>query len=106
MVFLGEGFAIVREGESSTNGLSSSIIKTKCDRNDIKYQDSTSKNDISGGSTLRHVSILSIDVGVGQLAMHFSVEVCSIRYIYELYKMMKTFYKTKIVKEKNKIVIK
>lgn len=114
MVFLGEGFAIVREGESSTNGLSSSIIKTICDRNDIKYQDSTSKNDISGGSTLsgislRHVSILSIDVGVGQLAMHSSVEVCSIRDIYELYKMMKTFYKTKIVKEKkqnsNKMIL-
>ena len=110
MVFMGEGFAIVREGESSTNGLSSSIIKTICDENNIKYQDSTSKNDISGGSTLsgislRHVSILSIDVGVGELAMHSSVEVCSIKDIYELYKMMIVFYKTKIIKEKNKILI-
>lgn len=110
MVFMGEGFAIVREGESSTNGLSSSIIKTICDENNIKYQDSTSKNDISGGSTLsgislRHVSILSIDVEVGELAMHSSVEVCSIKDIYELYKMMIVFYKTKIIKEKNKIII-
>ncbi len=110
MVFMGEGFAIVREEGSSTNGVSSSIIKTICDENNIKYQDSTSKNDISGGSTLsgislRHVSILSIDVGVGELAMHSSVEVCSIKDIYELYKMMKTFYKAKIIKEKNKIII-
>ena len=107
---LGEGVAIVREGESSTNGLSSSIIKTLCQNNNIKYQDSTSKNDISGGSTLsgislRHVSILSIDIGIGQLAMHSGVEVCSINDIYELHKLMSIFYKSKIAKEKNEITI-
>lgn len=110
-MLLGEGFAIVSEVGSTTNGVSSSIIKTICDKNNIKYQDATSKNDISSGSTLsgislRHVSALSIDVGVGEHAMYSSVEVCPINDVYELYKMVCIFYKTTIIKEKNKILIK
>lgn len=110
MLYLGAGFAIVRESESTTNSVSSSIIKEICKKNNIKYQDSTAKNDISGGSTLsgislRHVSVLSVDVGVPQLAMHSSVEVCSTNDVYELYKMMKTFYETKINRIKDTITL-
>ena len=106
VVYLGEGFAITKEESSVTNAISSSIIKTICKNNNIKYQDATAKNDVSGGSalsgiSLRHVSVLSVDVGVGQLAMHSSLEVCAIDDIYELYRMMKAFYKTKIKKENN-----
>lgn len=110
MLYLGNGFAIVRERESTTNSVSSSIIKEICKKNNIKYQDSTAKNDISGGSTLsgislRHVSVLSVDVGVPQLAMHSSVEVCSTNDIYELYKMMKAFYEIKINRTKDTITL-
>ena len=64
------------------------------------YQDSTLKNDITGGSTLsaltlRHVSIPSLEVGIGELAMHSSLEVASLIDIYELYKMLKVFLNTK-----------
>lgn len=109
-VYLDSGVAIIKESESTTNSISSSIIKTICNKNKIKYQDSTAKNDITGGSTLsgislRHVSVLSIDVGIPQLAMHSSVEVCSINDVYELYKMMKAFYETKIRKDKDEIII-
>ena len=101
VLYLGRGFAIIREEQSTTNSLSSSIIKEICKKNKIKFQDSTAKNDVSGGSTLsglslRHVSVLSIDVGIPELSMHSSVETCSIKDIYELYKMMKCFYETKI----------
>ncbi len=107
---LGDGFTIVKEINSTTNALSSSIIKTICDKNKIKYQDSTAKNDVSGGSTLsgislRHVSVLSIDVGIAQLSMHSSIETCSLNDVYELYKMMKSFYNAKIEREKNTIKI-
>lgn len=107
---LGKGFAIVKEPSSTTNAISSSIIKTICNQNKIKYQDSTAKNDIAGGSTLsgislRHVSILSIDVGVPQLSMHSSLETCSTNDVYELYEMMRTFYKTKIERKKDVIII-
>lgn len=110
VLYLDKGFSIVREEASTTNGISSAIVKTICKNNNIKYQDSTAKNDVSGGSTLsgislRHVSVLSIDVGVPELAMHSSYEVCCINDIYELYKMMRVFYKTKITKEKDEIII-
>ncbi len=107
-LFLNKGFAIIKEEQSTTNALSSSIIKTICDSNNIKYQNSTSKNDLSSGSTLsaislRHVSVLSLDVGIAQLAMHSSVEICSINDIFELYKMMSLFYKTIINRKGNNI---
>lgn len=110
VLYLGEGFGIIREVNTSTNALSSSILKTICKKHKIKFQDSTVKNDVSSGSTLsglslRHVSVLSIDVGIPELAMHSSIETCSSNDIYELYKMMKAFYKTKITKDKDKIII-
>ncbi len=108
--YLNKGFTIVKESTSTTNAISSSIIKELCHKHKIKYQDATAKNDISGGSTLsgislRHVSVLSIDVGVCELSMHSSVETCSINDVYELYKMMKAFYNSKIEVNKNEIKI-
>ena len=108
--YLGEGFTIVKEINSTTNAISSSIIKTICDKNNIKYQDATAKNDIAGGSTLsgislRHVSILSIDVGISELSMHSSIETCALSDVYELYKMMKAFYKSTIIRKKDTIII-
>ena len=110
ILYLGKGFAIVKEESSTTNSISSSIIKEICKKNKIKYQDATSKNDISGGSTLsgislRHVSVLSIDVGIPELSMHSSIETCSIKDIIELYKMMSAFYKTNINRKDNIINI-
>ena len=110
VLYLGDGFAIIKETSSTTNSISSSIIKTICKNNKIKYQDSTAKNDISGGSTLsgislRHVSVLSIDVGIPQLSMRSSYETCSINDVVELYKMMKAFYSSQIENKKNSITI-
>lgn len=109
-LYLSNGFAIIKEESSTTNSISSSIIKEICNKNKIKYQDATSKNDVSGGSTLsgislRHVSVLSIDVGIPELSMHSSIETCSIKDIIELYKMMCAFYKTNINRKDNVINI-
>ena len=102
-IHLGKRFAIIKEEQSTTNSLSSSIIKKICNSKNIKFQDSTAKNDVAGGSTLsglslRHVSVLSIDVGIAELSMHSSVETCSLKDVNELYKMMKAFYETTIDK--------
>ena len=110
VLYLNEGFAIIKEVNSTTNALSSSIVKLICDNKKIKYQDSTAKNDIAGGSTLsgislRHVSVLSVDVGIPQLSMHSSIETCSSNDIYELYKMMKAFYQAKIIRKKDNVEI-
>ena len=103
VLYLGKGFAIIKKEQSTTNSLSSSIIKKICNSKNIKFQDSTAKNDVAGGSTLsglslRHVSVLSIDVGIPELSMHSSVETCSLKDVNELYKMMKAFYETTIDK--------
>lgn len=108
--YLGKGFTIIRESTTTTNGLSSSIIKTICKKNRLKYQDATSKNDLTGGSTLsgislRHVSILSADIGIAQLSMHSSIETCSIKDVLELYKLMKAFYQTKFDLKKENIIL-
>lgn len=109
-VYLGKGVAIIKETTSTTNALSSSIIKTICNLNNVKYQDSTTKNDLTGGSTLsgislRHLSALSIDIGAPQLAMHSSTELCSLSDIYELYKLMKSFYESSVVIKNDEIII-
>jgi len=103
--YLGDGFAIIKEPNSTTDSYFSSILKYLCKKESIKYQDSTAKNDLTGGSTLsglslRHVSITSIDIGLPELAMHSSMEVCSINDYFELYKIMKAFYNTKITQKK------
>ncbi len=102
-VFLNKGFAIIKETNSTTDACFSSLIKMACDKENIMYQDSTLKNDITGGSTLsaltlRHVSVPSLEVGVGELAMHSSLEVASLIDIYELYKMFNVFYKNNFKK--------
>ena len=104
--YLDKGFTIIKEINSTTNSISSSIIKTICKKYRIKYQDATIKNDIASGSTLsglslRHVSVLSIDVGIAQLAMHSSYETCSYNDIVSLYKMMLCFYESNIVINNN-----
>ncbi len=108
---LNEGIAIIKEISSTTDGYFSSILKKICDEIGAKYQDSTFKNDLSSGSTLsglslRHVSVSSIDIGIPQLAMHSSLEVCGLKDAYDLYLTLSKFYQTDIIinKEKTKLI--
>ena len=108
---INEGLAIIKEINSTTDGYFSSIFKKICDEAKAKYQDSTFKNDLSSGSTLsglslRHVSVSSIDIGIPQLAMHSSYEVCGIDDVYDLYLAISKFYQTDIIinKEKTKLI--
>ena len=108
--FMNEGVLIVKEKDTSTDSISSSIFKEICKRSNVPYQDSSSRNDITTGSTLsgislRHVSINSIDVGLAQLAMHSSNEVIGSSDTFYLYKALCGFYKTKIKIENNYIEI-
>ncbi len=102
-----KGFAIIREISSTTDAYFSSLLKHICDKKKILYQIVTAKNDLVGGSTLsglslRHVSVTSIDVGLSELAMHSSLEICSFIDYYNLYLMMKEFYNSKITIQKEK----
>lgn len=107
---LGDGIVIVKESQTSTDGLSSAIVKEICSKNNIKYQLGTCRNSLVSGSTLskpclRQLGALSVDIGISQLAMHSSLEVCSYSDIEKLYQFMKCFYESNIVFDKNKILI-
>ena len=102
---MGNGFAIIKEINSTTDAIFSSLLKDICQKKKIKFQDVTAKNDLVGGSTLsglslRHVSVSSIDIGIVQLAMHSSTEICSTNDILELYKIMYEFYSCDISQKK------
>ncbi len=104
---LNNGIAIIKEITSTTDGYFSSILKQICQEANASFQDATTKNDLSTGSTLsglslRHVSVSSIDIGIPQLAMHSSFECCGCHDIYDLYKTIQKFYKTDIIIEKEK----
>ncbi len=110
MVFLNKGVVISRDINSTTNSITSSIFKGICDKVKVPYQEYVTKNDMSSGSTLsgislRHVSIDSIEVGLGELAMHGAKEVIGSVDTYYLYKSFKKFFETNIIKEKDRITL-
>ena len=96
-ISLGKGLAITFDKGTTTDLLLTSKWQKALSKNNIKYQYYTSRNDISGGSTIsniitKHLSIPCIEIGIGELAMHSSVEMCSIKDINYLFKAMQFFY--------------
>ena len=107
-VFLNNGVLIIREKDTTTDSVSSSIFKEICKKAKVPYQDYASRNDMTTGSTLsglsiRHVSIDSIDVGIPQLAMHSANEVIGSDDTYYIYKTFKKFYDISIKNDNDSI---
>lgn len=80
-----------------TDGLSSAILKDLFDRNNVPSQYFTNRSDERGGSTLgnisnRHTSLLSVDIGLAQLAMHSPLETAGSRDIEYMIEGIKAFY--------------
>ena len=105
---LNSGIMIMKEINSSTNSISSTIFKYICENNKIKYSYYTSRNDYATGSTLagaslKHVSINSLDIGLVMLAMHSSFEIIGLDDTYLLYKALKNFYEIKYNINNNEI---
>ena len=80
-VFMNKGIVIKFNASQSytSDSLSSSIFTTICKNADVPSQFFTNKSNIRGGSTLgnisaSHVSVMSVDIGLAQLAMHSCVE--------------------------------
>lgn len=108
--FLNKGILIVKEKDTTTDGISSSIFKEICKKVNVPFQDYTSRNDLNAGTTLsglcvRHVSIDSVDVGLPQLAMHSANEVIGSDDVFYLYKSFKQFYKVSIKYDRDCIKI-
>ena len=108
-VYMNKGVLIKYNANESytSNALSSSIIKVIAKENNIDVQDFENRSDIRGGSTLGNistsqVSILSVDIGLPQLAMHSANETIGSKDICYMYKALLEFYNSTIIKEHNK----
>jgi len=109
-VYFNKGVLIVKEKDTTTDSISSTIFKEICKKANVPYQDSASRNDMTTGSTLsglsiRHVSIYSIDVGIPQLAMHSSYELIGRDDTFYLYNAFKKFYDIEVKYDTNGIQI-
>ena len=108
---LNKGIVISKDAQSTTDSITSSIFKGICKQAKVPYQDFVTKNDLTSGSTLsgislRHVSIDSIDIGLGQLAMHGAKEIIGSLDSHYLYLAFKKFFESNIIKEKDRITLK
>ena len=76
---LGGGIVIKNHANKAytTNAMSSAILKTILNKNDVKYQAFFNRSDVRSGSTLgaaalRHTGMLGADAGLAQRARHSS----------------------------------
>ena len=88
----------------ATDGLSSAFMEEICLRAKVPVQRFANRSDQPGGSTLgsiadTHLPILTVDVGMAQLAMHSSYETAGCSDVPYLEATLKQFYETKIEAE-------
>ncbi len=80
-----------------STGLSAAVMRKICQKAGIKVQTYCNRPDIPGGSTLGRislgqVSVLSVDIGLPQLAMHSCYETAGTADYLDLETAMETFY--------------
>ena len=101
--YMNKGIAIKYNASQSytSDAVSGAIFQRLCENADVPYQFFTNRSDLRGGSTLgnillSHVSLLSVDVGLPQLAMHSSFETAGTRDIKYAIDVFKQFYSSNI----------
>lgn len=81
----------------TTDGVSGALFKKVCKRAGVPVQTYYNRADLPGGSTLgyislAHVSVLSADIGLPQLAMHSAYETAGVEDAKNLVKAMRAYY--------------
>ena len=81
----------------TTDGVSGALFKKVCKNAEVPVQTYYNRADLPGGSTLgyislAHVSVLSADIGLPQLAMHSCYETAGVEDAENLVKAMKAYY--------------
>ena len=83
----------------TTDGMSAALLRKVCEKADVPVQTYCNRADIPGGSTLgcislSHVSVLSADIGLAQLAMHSCYETAGVADVAYLEQAMQVFYES------------
>lgn len=96
---MGKGVVLKFNANQSytTDGVSAAIFRKACQKANVPVQTYYNRADLPGGSTLGrislgHVSVLSADIGVAQLAMHSSLETAAVSDVLALQQVMQTYY--------------
>ena len=81
----------------TTDGAAAAVLRTICSRAQVPVQTYYNRADLPGGSTLGsislgHVSVLSADIGLAQLAMHSCYETAAVMDALYLCDAMEAFY--------------
>ena len=113
-VYMNEGIVVKTNANLAytTDAVSHAVFTSILKENNVKYQVFANRSDVRGGSTLGHlscqqVSIDSIDIGLAQLAMHSSSEVCGVNDIDMMVSGLKAFLNKHLSKdEDNNFIIK
>ena len=111
-VYMNKGIVIKFNASQSytSDSLSSSIFTKICENVNVPVQYFSNKSGIRGGSTLgnisnSHVSILSVDIGLAQLAMHSACETSGTIDNEYMVSAIKEFYSSVILFNKNEVTI-
>ncbi len=85
----------------TTDAVSGAVFASVCERAGVPVQHFSNRSDILGGSTLgnianTHVSMNTVDIGLGQLAMHSSYETAGVSDIDHMIRALTAFYGAQI----------
>lgn len=112
-VFMNKGIVVKFNAAQSytTDGLSYGIFNEICKKANVPTQTFTNRADLRGGGTLgnisaSHVSLLSVDIGLAQLAMHSCYETAGVKDIDYMIDALKEFYSTSIRIKQNEVILK
>ena len=110
--YMNKGIAIKYNASQSytSDAVSGAVFQKLCENSDTPYQFFTNRSDIRGGSTLgnillSHTSLLSVDVGLPQLAMHSAFETAGTYDIKYAIDVFKEFYSSNIVVNGNRYCV-
>lgn len=86
----------------TTDGVSAAIFRKVCKMADVKAQTYCNRADIAGGSTLgnislAHVSVLSADIGLPQLAMHSCYETAGVQDVLDMVAILTAYFGSTLV---------
>ena len=85
----------------TTDGVSAALFGAICRRADVPVQFFANRSDMPGGSTLGSISntlvpLITVDIGMAQLAMHSSYETAGSMDVSYLIRAMKAFYASRL----------
>ena len=94
----------------TTDAISAGVFKSLCNKAGVLVQSYSNRSDLPGGSTLGSIAdtmvpIMTVDIGLAQLAMHSAFETAGSKDLSYLIDAMTAFYSTTITKDQENIVL-